>query len=147
MIADNQMAFQALERVLTEASGVSTPEFTQRELWMPLQFESDTFWWSEGFEWPPGSGKPGPPVHHPAFFVENTHTRNTETHTAVTADRPSLSLLSCCFPADGPIYGGMTTSCHDLARFCHLWLNRGEVRSPAIKRIYDRTFYAEIACL
>lgn len=59
--AYNQMAFQALERVLTEAAGgVSVPELTERELWGPLQFESDTFWQAEGFEWPPGSGIPGP---------------------------------------------------------------------------------------
>ena len=55
------LPFQALERVLTEAAGgVSVPELTERELWGPLQFESDTFWQAEGFEWPPGSGIPGP---------------------------------------------------------------------------------------
>lgn len=35
--AYNQMAFQALERVLTVAmGGVSVPELTAREMWAPL---------------------------------------------------------------------------------------------------------------
>ena len=100
--AYNQMAFQSLERVLTEAAGVSAPELTQRELWSPLQFESDTFWWAEGFEWPPGSGEPGPAT-------------------------------------DPILYGGMTTSCRDLARFCHLWLQRGEWAEG--QRVFTDEFY------
>ena len=89
-------------QVLTEASGTSVPELTRRELWAPLEFESDTFWWSEGFEWPPGSGETGPPT-------------------------------------DPIVYGGMTTSCRDLARFCHLWLQRGEWADG--HRVFTDEFY------
>jgi CubicO group peptidase (beta-lactamase class C family) len=100
--AYNQMAFQALEPILTQASGESISELTDRELWGPLGFESETFWWAKGFEWPPGSGEPGPPT-------------------------------------DPIVYGGMTTSCRDVARFCHLWLHEGQW--AAGHRVFDRAFY------
>lgn len=102
--AYNQMAFQALERVITEAApdGMDVPALTQRELWGPLSFETDTFWWAEGFEWPPDSGLPGPPT-------------------------------------DPIVYGGMTTSCRDLARFCHLWLHKGEWEGG--HRVFSDDFY------
>ena len=44
----NQMAFQLLERVLRNATGLQVPTLAKQQLWNPLQFESQTFWQETG---------------------------------------------------------------------------------------------------
>jgi CubicO group peptidase (beta-lactamase class C family) len=123
--AYNQMAFQSLERVLVKAAGTSVPELTKREIWGPLKFESDTFWWAEGFEWPPNSGLPGPPTDP----IVCECCQRAYRCRAVCLLAILGAFCVACLSAHAHtvlVDGGMTTSCRDVARFCHLWLQRGQ---------------------
>jgi len=91
----NQMAYQTLQQVYEKATGRQLNDATPQELFIPMQFESKSFWQMQSFY-----------VHVPQ--------------------------------AHPLVYGGMTTSCPDLARFGHLWLNQGSWNN---RTIFTKDFY------
>jgi len=78
----NQMAYQTLQQVFENATSTPIQTASIKELYGPMQFESATYWQTNGFF-------TGVPQKHPL------------------------------------VYGGVTTTCPDLARFGLLWLNKG----------------------
>jgi len=92
----NQMAYQTLQQVYETATGQLIQQASQKELYGPMQFESQTFWQMEGF------------------------------FTGVKQVHPL-------------VYGGVTTSCADLARFGHLWLNHGNWSNG--HQVFTEAFY------
>jgi len=90
----NQMAIQTLERVLRVSLNTTVPEYTEQEMFGPLQFQSDSFWQEKSIVMP--------------------------------------------IPNDPLLYGGMRTTCLDLARFGHLWLHRGNWNGH---RVFTDEFY------
>ncbi len=103
----NQMAFQALEPVLRLAtSSNSVQDFSERELFAPLEMQDVPFWEERG-------------AFTQFIFPETNGIRN------------------------GPlVYGGLRTSCRDLARFGQLWLHRGRWGSGTTPHeVFTEEFY------
>ena len=101
----NQMAFQSLEPVLRRATDSSVQMFSERELFAPLQMESEPFWEERG-------------AFTQFIFPATDGIRN------------------------GPlVYGGLTLSCRDLARFGQLWLHRGRWGSESPHAVFTDDFY------
>eukprot|EP00004_Rigifila_ramosa_P022594 TRINITY_DN618_c0_g1_i1.p1 TRINITY_DN618_c0_g1~~TRINITY_DN618_c0_g1_i1.p1 ORF type:complete len:382 (-),score=92.10 TRINITY_DN618_c0_g1_i1:43-1188(-) len=92
----NQMGIQNLERVITQALNISVAELAERELFAPLQFESDSEYQEKSILIP--------------------------------------------LPNDPILYGGVRTTCQDLARFGHLWLNRGVWNG---RRVFNDDWYTK----
>jgi hypothetical protein len=57
----NQMAYQTLQQVFETATGTQIQDASQKELYGPMQFESKTYWQTEGFF-------TGVPQKHPLVY-------------------------------------------------------------------------------
>jgi len=93
----NQMAYQTLQQVFEQATGSGIQAAATKELYRPLNFESDTYFQMRSFF-------VGVPQKHPL------------------------------------VYGGVTTSCADLARFGLLWMKQGNWSGHQVftKGFYDK---------